>query len=157
MKLDPSRATAFLDAGRIAVVGASNDPRNFGRAICEALTEHGIDVVAVHPTAPAVADVPCYPSVAALPDGIAGAIVMVSREQSASVVRDCAARGIKRVWLFKGVGAGAVSDEALRMCDELGLEVVPGACPLMFLEPVTGVHRMHRGIRHLNRSLARTG
>jgi hypothetical protein len=40
-----------------------------------------------------------------------------------------------------------MSDEAVALCDELGLDVIPGACPLMFLDPVRGAHRFHRLVR----------
>jgi hypothetical protein len=42
--------------------------------------------------------------------------------------------------------AVAVSDEAVARCREAGVEVVAGACPFMFDEPVRGVHRLHRFI-----------
>jgi hypothetical protein len=45
-----------------------------------------------------------------------------------------------------GAGRGAVSDEAVARCREAGVEVVAGACPFMFDEPVRGVHRLHRFI-----------
>lgn len=155
--IDQARATAFLAAGRIAVVGASDDPKNFGRSICKALIEHGIQTVAVHPGVTSVAGAPCYPAIASVPGDLAGVIVMVSRERSAEVVRECIERGIKRIWLFKGVGAGAVSDDALRLCADHRIEVIAGACPLMFLEPVRGVHRLHRTVRRANRSLVKAG
>jgi hypothetical protein len=59
------------------------------------------------------------------------------------------------VWLFKGAAPGAVSDEAVQLCRDHNIAVIPGACPLMFLEPVHGVHRVHRALRHANRSLAK--
>ena len=65
------------------------------------------------------------------------------------------AQGVESVWLFKGIGgSGAVTDEAMALCAENGLTVVAGACPLMFLEPVGWFHRLHRGVRRLNGSLA---
>lgn len=66
-----------------------------------------------------------------------GGVVMVPKDGAADVVRDAINRGVGRVWLFKGAGgASAVSDEAVALCDEHGVAVVAGACPLMFLEPV---------------------
>ena len=56
--------------------------------------------------------------------------------------------GIDHIWLFKGLGGpGALSDDALAVCEDRGLDVVAGACPLMFLEPVGGFHRLHRAAR----------
>jgi uncharacterized protein len=148
--IDPVKANAFLSSGRIAVVGASDEPKNFGRAIVAELTEHGIDAVAVHPHAETVASVHCYPSLAAVPGVVDGVIVMVPKDAAVSVVHDCIDRGITRVWLFKGAGPGAVSDEAVELCKTHGISVVEGACPLMFLEPVGGVHKFHRVLRRMS-------
>lgn len=143
-----AEARQFLSSGRIAVVGASDDPKNFGRTIVEALLDAGVDTVAVHPTSLHVAGADCYRSVAAIPGAVAGAIIMVGRDHAAAVVEDCIDAGVGSIWLFKGAGPGAVSDEAVRVCDQRGVPVVAGACPLMFLEPVKGVH-----LRHLNHSV----
>jgi len=153
--IDSAQANAFLSAGRIAVVGASNEPKNFGRTIVQALTDHGIDAVAVHPREISVSGRPCYPDLASIPDAVDGVIVMVPKASALDVVRDCMEHGIARVWLFKGAGPGAVSDEAVRFCNDHGVGVVAGACPLMFLEPVGGVHKLHRALRRMNGSLAK--
>lgn len=154
--IDPVQARSFLEHGRIAVVGASDDKNNFGRSVCEALLDHGCDVVAVHPSASNAGRVKAYPSVGSVPTPVDTAIVMVPAGVSAGVVRDCIAAGIRRIWLFKGFGPGAVSDEAVQECRVAGAEVVAGACPFMFLEPVGGVHRFHRSLRRLNHSVARS-
>jgi predicted CoA-binding protein len=69
---------------------------------------------------------------------------MVPAEGAAAVVGQAVERGIPRVWLHRGVGRGSVSEEAVRVCRDNGIAVVDGACPLMFDEPVRGVHRIHR-------------
>jgi predicted CoA-binding protein len=153
--IDPAQAQAFLTGGRIAVVGASDEPKNFGRTIVSAMHEHGIEVVAVHPRATSVAGVHCYPSLAAVPGLLDGVIVMVAKDVAPEVIRACADRGVRKVWLFKGAGPGAVSDEALQLCLDNGMSVVAGACPLMFLEPVRGVHKLHRSLRRLNGSVGK--
>lgn len=62
-----------------------------------------------------------------------------------------------RVWLFMGLGGpGALSDEAVQLCHDKGIDVVAGACPLMFLEFVGWSHKLHRMARHLNGSLSRS-
>ena len=155
MTIDRTTATAFLDLPRLAVIGASADEKKFGNTIYRNLRDAGRNVVPVNPGEENVAGDRCYASVKDVPDGIDGAIVMTSAEHSADVVRDCIDAGIDHVWLFKGLGGpGATSDEALRLCEEAGIETIAGACPLMFLEPVRGAHRMHRSIRHLRGAVA---
>lgn len=87
---------------------------------------------------------PCVASVDELPDDIDGAIVMVPADASAGVVQACIDRGIPRVWLHQGAGPSSVSSEAVALCREHGIEVVDGACPLMFAAPVAWFHRVHR-------------
>lgn len=61
--------------------------------------------------------------------------------------------GVKQVWMHclmgtkPGLAAGmtSVSQNAVRMCLENGIAVIPGSCPNQFLNPDFG-HRMMRGI-----------
>jgi predicted CoA-binding protein len=153
--IDPAMATAFLAHHRLAVVGASDDRRKFGNTVYRELKAHGHDVVAVNPSTREVEGDLCYADLAAVPGDIDGVVVMVHRDRAAAVVDACIARGVRRVWLFKGVGGpGAVSEEAVALCRRHGIEVVEGACPLMFLEPVSWFHRAHRTLRRMNGSLA---
>ena len=154
--IDAAHARAFLTSGRIAVVGASDDPKNFGGTVLRALVDHGVDVVAVNPNETAVGGATCFPSLAEVPGPIDGAVVMVSGAKAEVVIRAAAERNVPRVWLFKGIGGpGAATPDAVRLAQELGLDVVPGACPLMFLDPVRGAHRVHLAIRRLNGSVAK--
>jgi len=153
--IDQHRAEEFLALPTIAVLGASDDPKNFGRTIYVELRDKGRHAVAVHPSAGTVAGDPCYPTLAAVPVPIDGVVVMVGADQAAAAVREAAALGIRHVWLFRGIGGrGAVSDEALGACRAAGIDVVAGACPLMFLAPVGWAHRVHRGVRHLRHAVA---
>lgn len=154
--IDARTAQEFLSHERVAVIGASDEKSNFGATIYRELRDHGYAVTAVNPSASSVAGDPCYPDLASLPTPVDGAIVMVGKDRAVGVVQDCIAQGVPRVWLFRGIGGGgAVSDDAVRLCEEHGVPVVAGACPLMFLEPVGWFHKVHRGVRHLNGSLSR--
>jgi len=138
----------FLAQRHIAVVGASDVKGSFAKTVYRELRSHGYDVVPVNPQATSVDGDRCFPDLISVPGDVDGAIVMVNRDISASVVRDCVARGIRRVWLYKGIGGpGAVSDEAVRIARENGMNLVDGACPLMFLETPAWIHRVHRFVR----------
>jgi predicted CoA-binding protein len=113
------------------------------RMVMDALAERGYDVVPVNPNGGEIAGKACARSVGEIAPGVDGALLMTPPAATAAVVRECAQAGIRRVWLHRGAGQGAVSDEALAAGRELGLEMVEGACPMMFL-PGTGlVHRIH--------------
>lgn len=155
--VDPAVAEDFLAQRRLAVVGASDDPSNFGRTVYRELREHGHDVVAVHPSADSVLGDAVFADLASVPGPIDGVVIMVPQDRAADVVEQAVALGIRRVWFFRGVGGGSLSPEALELARGAGMSVVPGACPLMFLEPVGAVHRLHRGIRRIDGSLAGSG
>ncbi|MCU0267330.1 MAG: CoA-binding protein [Acidimicrobiales bacterium] len=151
----PSRAVIddFLAQRRLAFVGASHDPKEFSATVYRELRDRGYELFPVNPHAELVEGDPCLPDVASLPDGIDGAIVMVPPEASAGVVEACIARGIPRVWLHKGGGPSSATDEAVALCREHGIEVVDGACPMMFAEPVAWFHRVHRFERTLTHQI----
>ena len=142
----PSRAAIddFLAQDHLAFVGVSHDPKEFSASVYRELRDRGYELHPVNPHAAEIEGDACVDSVAELPDGIDGAIVMVPADASADVVQACIDRGIPRVWLHKGAGPSSVSDEAVALCREHGIEVVDGACPMMFAEPVGWFHRVHR-------------
>ncbi|WCO66553.1 CoA-binding protein [Iamia majanohamensis] len=157
LTITPASVDGFLAGHRLAVVGASDESSSFGRTIVEALADHGYDVVAVHPTSGPVAGQPCHRTLADVPGDLDGVVVMTSAEAATEVVRDCLDLGVDHVWLFKGLGGpGALSDDAVRLCREHDIDVVAGACPLMFLEPVGWFHKVHRAARHLRGDVARS-
>lgn len=156
--VDEAAVDRFLSGTRIAVIGASDDPKNLAATILKELAAHGYDVVPVNPSHTSVAGLPCYGNIGDIPVTMDGAIVMVSSQAAPDVVRQCIAAGIRRLWLFKGIGGpGATSELASTICRDAGIDVVDGACPMMFLEPVGLVHRVHRSVRRLRGNLAVVG
>ena len=149
MTVDLHAVDALLAQQHLVVVGASDAHANFGRTICHELAARGYDVTAVHPTATSVDGHPCYPNLASVPGPVDGVIVMVSAPHAAEVVRDAAALGVQHVWLFRGMGAGALDPEAVIIARGAGMTVVEGACPMMFLSDTGWVHRLHRRLRRL--------
>jgi uncharacterized protein len=152
--VDTAAVKDFLAQRRIAVVGASADQRSFGNTVYVELRKHAYDAIPVNPTTEFIDDQPCYADLASVPGDIDGVVIMVSQAKAPDIIRACRDRGIHRVWLFKGLGGpGALSEQAVQLCHDNNIDVVSGACPLMFLEPVTWFHRAHRGMRRINRSL----
>lgn len=145
----------FLAHRRIAFVGVSRDPKEFANRVYRALKERGYQLYPVNPHAEQLEGDRCYPSVAQLPDSVDGALVMVPPRAAEEVVRQCDQAGIRRVWLHRSGGSGAVSPEAVRYCREHGISVVDGACPMMFAEPVGFAHACHRFFLRLTGSLPR--
>jgi len=144
----PSTAAidSFLTQQTIAVVGVSRNPKEFPNAVAEHLRKGGRTVHLVNSQTDEIAGQHCFRAVSDIPGTLDGVVVMVPAAAALGVVDDCIARGVPRVWLHRGAGAGAVSPEAVARCREAGIEVVDGACPLMFAEPVTWFHKPHRWV-----------
>ncbi|MGD2070220.1 MAG: CoA-binding protein [Gemmatimonadota bacterium] len=146
--MDELRAAAedFLSQRRIAVVGVSREGDSAANPVYRRLREKGYEVFPVNPHADEVEGDPCLPSVGEIPGGVDGVVVATHPAVSADVARECVAAGVPRVWFHRSFGTGSVSDEAVAVCEQAGLRVMAGACPMMFLEPVDFGHRCMRWI-----------
>lgn len=139
----------FLAQKRIAMVGVSRNPVDFSVQLFEEFTRRGYDMVPVNPNASEVQGKACFAHLRDVEPPVDAVLVMTSSAAAEAVVRECAEAGIRRVWLYRGTGAGAVSEAALAFCKEQGIRVVPGECPFMFLPGASGVHRFHGFLRKI--------
>ena len=103
----------FLAQKRIAMVGISRNPRDFSASLFRELERRGYDIVAVNPKAPEVMGRPCFTRVQGIPPPVDGALLMTTPEVTEAVITDCAAAGIRRVWMYRAGGKGAVSEKAV--------------------------------------------
>jgi len=133
----------FLAQKRIAVVGASRNPKDFNAAMFRNLRQHGYDAVPVKPGAKEIEGVPCYACLQEIDPPVQAALVMTKPDTAETIVNDCWEAGIKRVWLYRAGGQGAVSPAAVDFCKKNGISVIPGFCPNMFLENTEWFHRLH--------------
>lgn len=138
-----SVVAGFLARQRVALVGVSREPKDFSRGVYRELLARGYDVVPVNPALSEIEGRACYPRVQDVVPPVEAALVMTPPRATETVVRDCAQAGVRSVWLHRGGGQGAVSPEAVAFCREQGMEVIPGACPYMFLPGAGAVHRFH--------------
>ena len=145
----------FLNERRLAVVGVSRDPRDFSREVCRAFTERGYEV---HPVNAAGGEIDGHPFARRVGDvqpPVEAALLMTPPAATDDVVRDCVEAGVRRVWMHRGAGRGAVSEQAVAFGRDRGIDVIDGACPFMFL-PDTGFgHRIHRFFMGLTGRLPR--
>jgi uncharacterized protein len=137
----------FLSLKRIAFVGISQNARDFSRHLFREFVEHGYDVVPVNPRLTEAEGQVCFSTVANIQPPVEGAIIMTSAARSEDIVRECAKAGIRRIWLYRAVGKGAVSDGAVSVCREGDIEVVAGECPFMFLPDSGFPHNLHACVR----------
>ncbi len=140
---------SFLSCRRLAVVGVSRDPKDFSRAVFRALAQRGYDALPVNPAGGEAEGRRAFGRVGDVHPPPEAALLMTPPAATAQVVRECAEAGVRRVWMHRGAGPGAVSPEALAFCRERGMEVVDGECPFMFLRDPGWVHGVHRFFRRL--------
>jgi predicted CoA-binding protein len=116
---------AFLDKRNVfAVVGASRDPQKYGHQVYRDLKSAGYKVYPVNPSAQEVLGDKCYPDLKELPEKPDVVVTVVPPQVTEQVVRACKELGIRRVWMQPG----SESKEAVRYCEESGLEVVYDMC-----------------------------
>jgi predicted CoA-binding protein len=140
-----SHATeAFLAQKTIALVGVSRT-RGFGNTLFRHLQRQGYRVFPVNSQADTVEGQPCYRRLDDLPEPVTGVVVVVPPAQTKLIVEDCARLSIKHLWIEQG----AVSDEALALCRDKGIAVVPGQCLLMYTN-AGFPHSFHRWLWKLN-------
>jgi uncharacterized protein len=139
----------FLAQKRIAMVGISREPESFSVALFEELCRRGYDVIPVNPNTPTVLGRRSFARLQDIQPPVDAALLMTSPAVTDTVVSDCAEAGIRRVWMYRAGGKGAVSPTAIAFCHEHGIQVVPGQCPFMFLPAAGTVHRLHGFVRKI--------
>jgi len=143
-------AADFLAQKRIAVAGvARKGGDSAANGIYRRLRSRGYEVFAVNPNADEVEGDRCYPNLAAVPGGVDAVVIATAPAVTEEVMAECAAIGVKRVWIHRGPGGGSYSEEAVDLGREWGLSVIPGGCPLMYRPTSDGVHRAMRWVLDL--------
>jgi len=146
--VDEAAAIRFLEGRRFALIGASDNRKSFSVIVNTELTDRGYDIVPVNPASQCVWGRVCYATIGEVPGQIDGAIVMVPPDVAVDVVRECIDAGVRSIWLFRGLGGpGSTSAEASALCRDADIDLVDGACPLMFMERGGWTHRLHHAIR----------
>jgi len=140
----PAPVADFLASRRIAVAGVSRNSNEAANHVFRKLAGAGYDVVPVNPAAAEVEGVACFADLAAIPGEVDGVVVATPPAAALDLVRQCAARGIRRIWFHRSFGTGSVAAAAVDEARSRGLDPIVGGCPLMFVAPVDLAHRCMR-------------
>jgi len=136
---------AFNDDKHVAIVGASPNKENFGRYLITELVKKDYTIIPVNPKYEEVEGVKTVATVKELPGDVSNVILAVPSSLTLEIIDQCIGTHIKRVWMIRGMGRGAYTEEAHQKCAENGIEVVYGFCPMMFMGD--GMHRFHFWLR----------
>lgn len=145
----------FLAQKRIAVAGVSRSKDQAANFVYRKLRDAGYQVFAVNPKTEETEGDRCWPDLASLPETPDGVVAATAPAVTVEVVRQCIEEGVPRVWMHRSFGQGSVSDEAVELCREHGIAVIPGACPMMYCAPVDVGHKCMRFLLRLSGGLPR--
>ena len=141
----------FLAQKRIAVVGVSDKRETGCNLAYRKFKEAGYSVSAVNPHLTTYDGAPCYPDLKSIPEKPDAVFILTNPKITEQLVQECVDLGIKRIWMHcmmgtkPGLAAGmtSVSQDAVSMCRENGITVIPGGCPNQYLKADFG-HKMMR-------------
>ena len=136
----------FLAQKKIAIVGVSDKRETGCNAAYKRFKESGYQVYAVNPRLTTFDGAQCYPDLKSIPEKPDAVFTLTSPKVTEQVVQQCVDLGIKHIWMHclmgtkPGVGADgtSVSQNAVQLCHENGIAVIPGSCPNQFLKPDFG-------------------
>ena len=147
----------FLAQKRIAIAGVSRNKSHHptGNLIYDRLKKTGHSVFAVNPNMQTFEGDRCYPDLQSIPGGVDGVVIITRPAVTEKVVHDCEAAGVRRVWMHQSLGTGSssVSPAAVDYCNQRGISVIAGACPMMYGERVDFPHTCLRWIVKLTGGL----
>jgi predicted CoA-binding protein len=132
----------FMSAEPVAIIGVSRDPKKFGQMAFKELKNKGLNVIPVNPLAEEILGVKAYPNITALPPEVKGVVIMTKKDQTADVVREAMAKGLKNIWIQQA----AESKEALKELQGSDINYITGECILMHYKPHS-VHKFHKTLK----------
>ena len=121
---DPELRALLGDARTIAVVGLSSDPRRASHDVSQDMQRKGYRIIPVNPDETEVLGEKAYASLLDVPVPVDVVNVFRRPEHTPDVARDAVRIGAKVLWLQSGI----VNEEARRIAEDGGLEVIMGLC-----------------------------
>jgi uncharacterized protein len=121
---DPELRSILGDARTIAVVGLSSKPGRESLRVAKYLQDAGYRIIPVNPKETEVLGERSHPSLLDVPDRVDVVNVFRRPEETPEIARQAVRIGARMLWLQTDI----VSEEARRIAEEGGLEVVMGVC-----------------------------
>jgi predicted CoA-binding protein len=101
-----------------------------------------MNILPVKPHADEIHGSKVYKNIQSLPDNVRGLIVMTGKDQTAAVIRDAKAKGIKHIWIQQM----AETKEALNELEGSGINYITKECILMHYKPHS-IHKFHAALK----------
>jgi predicted CoA-binding protein len=129
------RVNNFLAQKKIAFAGYSSMGSDVANGLYDKFKKYGYQTYAINPKYKEVKDVECYPDLKSTPEIVDDVMISTPPEATLDLVKQCIDLGIKHVWVHKSFGEGSYNQEAVVLAEKNGIEIIPQACPMMFLKP----------------------
>lgn len=122
----------FFEPESVAIIGASSTPHKPGNDVLNNIQANGYEgrLFPVNPKGGEILGLPVYQSIAALPEGIDLAVIILPAKDTPAALRECAAKGIKHAVLSAGGFAEvdesgtAIQQEIVDIVKETGIRVM---------------------------------
>ncbi|HKA69215.1 MAG TPA: acetate--CoA ligase family protein [Actinomycetes bacterium] len=132
----PAGLRALWSARAVAIVGASQRAGSMGRLPVEFLRRYGYSgrILPINPSADAVLELPCYPTVTAAPGPVDLALILLGADRVPAAIEDCIAAGVRVAiigasgFAETGAAGAAKQDELVRLAAAGGLRLVGPNC-----------------------------
>ena len=120
----PGLRRILARAHTIAVVGLSANWYRPSYFAAKYLQDHGYRVIPVNPNYEQVLGERCYPSVSAIPEAVDVVDAFRRSEEMVELAREAVAKNASVLWMQLGIR----NEEAMRIANDAGLEVVVDRC-----------------------------
>ncbi len=117
------------DVRRVAIVGASGNPRKYGNIVLRFLMERGYEVYPVNPKRDEVEGLRCFRDVSELRPDTDLIIFIVPPDVGVRVAKKALSMGFRRMWFQPG----AESQEIEEILHRSGVEYSTGKCIMVEL------------------------
>ncbi len=137
----------FFSPRGVALIGASPNPAKLSYGVLRNLTEYGFQgqIYPVNPNYPKIANLTCFPDIAAVPDPVDLAVILLPAKLVPQVLEGCGRRGLKAAIIvsggFKEAGpSGALLEaECVAIARRYGLRLIGPNC-IGAIDPQTGLN-----------------
>jgi predicted CoA-binding protein len=147
---------AFIGKQRIAIWGIEGGKLDSGQFLARKFRKRGVEVIAVNPRFDDDPELGRASSLAKIDPPVEAVLVFVDREQTMEAVDDCLAAKIPLVWLHDALSPGAATEEAIDRLRSAGCTIIPGLCPMFFLQPLDPAHFCLKWMLRVSGKEART-
>ncbi len=130
----------FLEPKKLAIAGVSRNKKKFGYAVFKELREKGFDVYPINPNTAEIEGTTCFTSIQEVPEGIECLHIVTPKAQTLDVLKEAHEKGIRKVWIQQS----SDTPEAVQFAEDNDINLIHKKCILMYAEPVTSIHKIHR-------------